>query len=398
MRGSVTQALPRIALLWTQFAPYHVDRCRAVGQRLAGQAEVLAVEVATASQIYAWNPSGTVDHATKLTLFPDAVFDEISPWRRLRAMWRALRGCQLVFIGIPYSSPDVIALSWLLRLTGTRLVMMADSKFDDVPRDSWFEAAKSLLLSPYRAAIVAGRRQVAYLHFLRFRRRQVLLGYDVVSVDRIAAQIAAGRPGAPLPMAERDFLYVGRFVAKKRLLPLIEAYGAYVARVGAAARRLVLVGSGPDEAAMRARIAELGLEDKVVFTGFLQEEQIALAMDRALALLLVSGEEQWGLVVNEAVAVGIPVIASTTVGATDALVCNLVNGFLIQPEDPETLVEAMVQMSADEARWHAMAQASRDLAWRGDTARFADAVQMMLQPGAEPATSRHLAYQAQILG
>jgi glycosyltransferase involved in cell wall biosynthesis len=161
---------------------------------------------------------------------------------------------------------------------------------------------------------------------------------------------------------------------------------------------LVLVGSGPDEAAMRARIAELGLEDKVVFTGFLQEEQIALAMDRALALLLVSGEEQWGLVVNEAVAVGIPVIASTTVGATDALVCNLVNGFLIQPEDPATLVEAMVQMGADEARWHAMAQASRDLAWRGDTARFADAVQMMLQPGAEPATSRHLAYQAQILG
>jgi len=394
----VTPSLPRIALLWTQFAPYHVDRCRAVGERLAGQAEVLAVEMATASQIYAWNPSGAVDHATKLTLFPDAVFDEISPWRRLRAMWRALRGCQLVFIGISYSSPDVIALSWLLRFTGTRLVMMADSKFDDIPRDSWFEVAKSLLLSPYRAAIVAGCRQVSYLRFLRFRRRRVLLGYDVVSVDRIAAQIAVGRPGPPLPMAERDFLYVGRFVAKKRLLALIEAYGAYVARVGAAARRLVLVGSGPDEAAMRARIAELGLEDKVVFTGFLQDEQIALAMDRALALLLVSGEEQWGLVVNEAVAVGIPVIASTTVGATDALVRNLVNGFLIQPEAPETLVEAMVQMGADEARWHAMAQASRDLAWRGDTARFADAVQMMLQPGAEPATSRHLAYQAQILG
>ena len=384
-------------MVWTQFAPYHIDRCRAVGQRLAGRAEVLAVEVATRSQTYAWQASGGVDHATKITLFPGANFDEISPWRRLRALWRTLRSCDLVFMGVPYSGVDVIVLSWLLRFSGTRLVMMSDSKFDDIERDTWFEVGKSLLLSSYRAAIVAGARQVAYLRFLRFRRRPVLLGYDVVSVERIRAQVEAARVGPPLPMASRDFLFVGRFVPKKRLVPMIEAYGAYVARAGDAARRLVLVGAGPEEPAMRARIAELGLEDKVVFTGFLQEVEIALAMDRALALLLVSSEEQWGLVINEALAVGIPVIASSQVGATDTLVRNLINGFVVQPEDPDTLVAAMLRVAGDEAEWAALAAGSRDLAWRGDCERLADAVEVLFQPGAEPATSRHHAFQNRIL-
>ena len=392
----MAKALPKVALVWAQFAPYHIDRCNAVGERLAGRADVLAVEVATTSQDYAWNPSGAVDHATKITLFPGESFDAVRPWRRLKALWGLLRQCDMVFMGIPYSVIDVMILSCLLRFTRTRLVMLTDSKFDDIARDSLFELCKALVLSFYRAAIVAGHRQKAYLHFLRFRRRPVLLGYDVVSVDRIRAQADAGRQGPPLPMAERDFLYVGRFVPKKRLLVLIEAYGAYVARAGSAARRLVLAGSGPQEPAMRALIAQLGLTDKVVFTGFLQGAEIAQAMDRALALLLVSIEEQWGLVVNEALAVGLPVIAARQVGATDSLVANLVNGFVVQPEDQETLVQAMLRMAGDEAGWQAMAQASRDLAWRGDCARLADAVEILFAPGAEPATSRHHAFEAQI--
>jgi hypothetical protein len=190
----VDKALPKIALVWTQFAPYHIDRCEAVGERMAGRMDVLAVEVATASHCYAWAPSGGVERARKITLFPDAVYEDIGTWRRLAAMWRVLRGCRTVFMGIPYSGRDVIVLSWLLRLVGVRVCMMSDSKFDDMPRNVWFELVKSLLLTAYRGALVAGRRQVAYLHFLRFRRRPVLMGYDVVSGDRLRALAACTRP------------------------------------------------------------------------------------------------------------------------------------------------------------------------------------------------------------
>lgn len=390
------KALPKIALVWTQFAPYHIDRCEAVGERMTGRMDVLAVEVATSSHCYAWAPSGGVERARKITLFPDAVYEDIGMWRRLRAMWRTLRGCRAVFMGIPYSGHDVIVLSWLLRLVGVRVFMMSDSKFDDMHRNVWFELVKSLLLSAYRGALVAGRRQVAYLHFLRFRQRPVLMGYDVVSGDRLRGLAARARAARPLRWEERDFLFVGRFVAKKRLLPLIEAYAAYVAQAGEGARRLVLAGSGPEEPAMRARIAELGLEDRVVFTGFLQEEAVAAAMDRALALLLVSIEEQWGLVVNEAVSLGLPVIVSAQAGASDLLARNLVNGYVVQPGDHEGLAAALQAMAWDEPRWNAKAEQSRALAWRGECGCFADAVELLIDPAAEPAGTRYRAFEESV--
>ena len=56
MNSPKRHKLPTIGLLWAQFAPYHIDRCEAVAERLAGKAEVLAVEVATGSAIYGPGP------------------------------------------------------------------------------------------------------------------------------------------------------------------------------------------------------------------------------------------------------------------------------------------------------------------------------------------------------
>lgn len=389
---------PRIAIVWTQFAPYHTDRCEAVAERLAGRADVVAVEIASQSDTYAWEPSGDLRLARKLTLFPGANFDRLGNWQLFRALWPLLRGCDTAFMGIPYSHKSIVALSWLLRFTGTRLIMMSDSKFDDSPRDSRFELIKTLLLAPYRGALVAGRRQADYLHFLRFRRRRVLIGYDTVSLERIRGEIAAARDGAPLPFESRDFLYLGRFVAKKQLLTLIRAYAAYVGLAGDTARRLVLAGSGPEEGAMRALVAELGLEDKVVFTGFLQGAQVSQAMSRALALLLVSTGEQWGLVINEALAADLPVIVNQQVGATDTLVRNLVNGYVVNVGEQATLVQAMLRMGASRTDWEAMVAASHAMAERGDVAHFADAVELLALPEAEPVLGRYRAYADSVLG
>jgi glycosyltransferase involved in cell wall biosynthesis len=397
----VSEQRPKVALVWAQFAPYHVDRCEAVGQRLGARAQVLAVELASASQTYAWDASGALADAQKCTLFPGEKGEDIGRWRRLKALWGALRGSRQVFVGLPYSWPEVIVLSWMLRLTGTKVIMMTDSKFDDATRDVLFEAFKALVLMPYHAAIAAGRRQVQYLRFLRLRQRPILLGYDMVSIARLRTEAAASRQGPATAWAERDFLFVGRFIPKKRLLPMIEAYADYAARsraAGVAPRRLVLVGSGPDEAQARARVAELGLEAGVVFHGFLQGAQIAAAMDRALALVLVSVEEQWGLVINEALALGLPIILSNQAGASDVLLANLRNGFGVEPGDHAGLVTAMERMAQSEAAWNAMVREAENLAPMGDVERFADAVEMLVLPGAEPATSRHQAYFAAVMG
>jgi glycosyltransferase involved in cell wall biosynthesis len=159
------------------------------------------------------------------------VFEQIPVLKRLWAQYKALRVCQMVGIGIPYSEAEVIVLAWMLRLSGVRVIMMSATKYDDFPRRVWFEILKGLMLSVYRGAIVGGRRQAEYLRFLGFRRRPVLPGYNSVGLDRVREQ---GLDGAPARIAyeDRHFVFVGRFIAKKHLPTLLKGYASYVAQAG----------------------------------------------------------------------------------------------------------------------------------------------------------------------
>ena len=378
----------RIALLFAQFSAYHIDRCQAVARRFKGRADVLAVEVATTSATYAWEASGTVVGARKLTLFPGSSYEAVAwpsrLWRQLKALWRR----DMVFIGIGYNEPDIIVLSWILALLGVNVVMCSDSKFDDKPRRVGFELFKSLVLAPYRAAIVGGHRQISYFRFLGFRRRLILLGYDTVDLARIRLMggVFAGPQGTKF--LSRDFIFVGRFVDKKNLIELVEGYALYAKRSDAIARRLVLIGAGPEEGAIRARGDELGISAMIDFAGFLGAEAVAQRLAQGLALVLPSSEEQWGLVVNEALAFGLPAIISPAVGSGDLLIRNLVNGFVVELNSSEGLAAAMTSLANDEHRWRAMVRASHARAWLGDTERLADAVEALVTPGKLEVTNR----------
>lgn len=346
------------------------------------------MEVCPASATYAWEQSGEVPGARKVTLFPGEAYERVSPWRRLWAQFCALRGCRMVLVGIGYNERDIVVLAWLLWLCRVRVVLMSESKFDDFPRRLTFERFKSLLLTPYRAAIVGARRHMAYFRFLGFRRRPLLTGYDTVGIERIRRQ-AGGIPAVQAtPYAERPFLYVGRFVEKKNLLGLLDGYAAYARQAGAAARRLVLAGSGPQEAELKARVVELNLAGKVEFPGFLTAGEVPRRLAGALALVLVSTVEQWGLVVNEALALGLPAIISNAVGAGDVLVRNLVNGYVVEGGSTDGIARAMTALGSSEALWRAMSAASLERAWMGDAERLADAVELLLDPATEPALGR----------
>lgn len=377
-----------VGLIWSQFAAYHVDRCEAVARRLGGRAEVLAIEVATTSALYAWDPSGDVVGADKITLFPGRSFDTISPWKRFRAMFSATRKCDTVCIGISYAEPDAIGLSWVLRLLGKRVIVFSESKFDDKRRSIWIELPKSLALSCYSAAVVGGRRHIDYFRFLGFRSRPVLPGYDVVGLDRIRRQSGGDLAPQGLPFADRSFVFVGRFVGKKNLIALVEGYARYVGMAGKGARRLVLVGSGEGETLLREKVAALGIAGLVDFPGFLNAEAVSRALASALALVLISREEQWGLVVNEALALGLPAIVSNEVGSRDLLVRNLSNGFVVESASPEGLSRAMFEMGSDIAAWESMVAASHERAWLGDADRLADALEILLFPGNAQAAER----------
>lgn len=369
---------PRMVFLWESFGPHHVDRCEACAAHFAGRYQVFGVEVATFDANYQWRGSVGSEGFSKVTLFPGVVSQKIGAVRcffRIVGTCLRLRAKYLFFCN--YNLPAVFFSALLLRLLGRRLVTMQDSKFDDKPRYLFKEIVKSMLYAPYQAALAAGARSKAYLTFLGLPEDRVIVGYDTVSVERVRA--LAGTPPAPhgMPHADRHFTIVARFVPKKNLSLALDAYAAYVARSPDAPRDLHLCGSGELEAELRQQAERLNLKG-VHFRGYLQEQEIARVLGSTLALILPSVEEQHGLVINEALAMGVPVLVSDNCGARDLLVRSGVNGFVFEPDNAAGLAHFMAIVDEDIDEWTRLASGARQFQHAADTTLFVDAVEQVL--------------------
>ena len=183
------------------------------------------------------------------------------------------------------------------------------------------------------------------------------------------AAVAAFAAKFKLSPQRKRMLFCGRFVADKRLDVLIDAF------VRIADQRpdwdLVLAGEGKLLEALQARVPA-ALKHRVLFTGFLQFEETIPCYHNSDILVLPSEYEPWALVVNEAVACGLAVIATEVVGAAVDLVKHRTNGLLVPPRNVPAFAEAMLEATQPD-RLAAMKAAAPDALARWQAA--ADPVQ-----------------------
>ena len=370
-----------LVFMWEHFSAYHIDRLEAVARAFHGRFTVVGIEVAARSRTYAWKPIKGDDSFERHTLFPDGVAEEIPPRRKLRSFLRVLGRYRPVGVFLcNQDQPEILAACALLRLRGIRAYAMLDAKFDDSQRKVLKEAAKQIVFRLYRGGLVAGQRHRDYYRFLGLPQDWARTAYDTVSIERVRRQAGTDLAPGGKPHGERDFVVVARFVPKKNIQTAIRAYARFRATCPGASQRLLLSGSGALETEYRALIAELGV-DGVVFCGFLNADAVARTVADAMALLLPSVEEQWGLVVNEAVALGIPVLCSDNVGARDTLVRSGVNGFVLEAGNHEGFAACMALLARDPGLWRRMSLASHALAPLGDVAEFVRGVSEFVRPG-----------------
>jgi glycosyltransferase involved in cell wall biosynthesis len=362
-----------IAFVWENFGPSHADRCEAVAAHFAGRREVIGIELGATSHTYIWEPVEGRGFR-KVTLFPQGAIDRVGLLARVRKTWRACLPASDIFF-CHYEHPATFLCAALLRASGRRVYVMNDSKFDDRPRRRSRERAKALLHRPYQGGIAAGARAKTYMQGMGVPR--VEENYDNISVERIRRLAKA--PPAPdgAAFTDRHFTIVARFVPKKNLLTALDAYELYRRRPSRP-RELHLIGSGPLEEGLRAKVRTLGLEHLVHFWGFLQTEQVCEKLAASLALILPSTEEQFGIAALEAIMMGVPVIVSENCGVRDSFVRDGVDGFVVKAHDAQAIANYMGLIAADEGLWRKLARGCAPFAQAGDASHFAQSVEKLI--------------------
>lgn len=161
------------------------------------------------------------------------------------------------------------------------------------------------------------------------------------------------------------YLHVGRLVPQKGVDILLRAFARQEEGV------LALVGDGIDRAAHEALARELGIEKRAFFLGIRQD--IPALMRSADCFVLASRWEGFGIVLVEAMAAGLPIVA-TRVDGIQEVVEEGKSGLLVPPEDAEVFAEAMRQVRIDPHRRFSLVACGRERARRFSIERHVDEV------------------------
>lgn len=403
-----------IGILWMQYGPYHLARAAAL-RELARPARVHALELANRSRDYAWNR--TANSVEPVCICPGAVSEQLSFQTVFRRTRQRLKELEIEVCLLPsYAPKQPLAALLAAKSLGVKTVMMNESHAGTARSGRVGTWVKRQLVGMFDAAIVGGRPQTRYFVSLGLPEDRIFDGYDAVdndyfaaNADRIRNRAAEIRRQYGLP--EHYFLSLGRFVAKKNLGMLIQAFRKFLDATPDSRTHLVMVGSGEEEPQLRSLCNSLGLPiyDHVAsgasdsgvkpgahFYGFRQIDENPVFYALADAFVLPSLYEEWGLVVNEAMASGLPVVVSETAGCaedlfesgrpasaggTSATYADLQekadrrmrrNGFVFDPHSSEELAVMFQILASQPALRQAMGAASREIVEKFSCRRFAE--------------------------
>lgn len=236
------------------------------------------------------------------------------------------------------------------RRRGAGFVLWSESNRHDARGGhNWREFLKAYFVRRCDRFVVPGKSASEYLKTLGAAAENIFIAPNAVDnhlfasgAEKTKAHAAEFRDRLKLPA--RYILFVGRLVQEKGVFDLLEAYAglesALRAEVG-----LVFAGDGDarEMVVERARSKDIA-PGTVFFPGFAQREDLAGMYGLAEMLVLATHSDPWGLVVNEAMACGLPVIVSSVAGCTSDLVEEGWNGYVVPPRDPEKLSEAMTSL------------------------------------------------------
>lgn len=251
--------------------------------------------------------------------------------------------------------PDVVVLGGYANLPSLAAQLWASRR--RVPVVMWSESiwpgrggpvkiAKRTLVRQAHAYVVPGQLAAGHLENLGAHRDRIFVSPNCVDLDLF-------RPAFRLDR-QPVLLACGQLVPRKGW----SLVGPALQEADPDRRvRLLIVGEGPDRGWLEADLAARGVP--ATFTGHVQYHELPTLFTTASAILFPSLGDVWGFSLQEAMACGLPAVASTRAGAAMELVEDGVNGWLVEPEVAEVARALRKLFALDAHEWAAMSAAAR---------------------------------------
>ncbi|HTR40301.1 MAG TPA: glycosyltransferase [Pseudomonadales bacterium] len=342
--------MKKIAIIFHRIGPYHFARARATAKVI----DTTLIEAFKSDDTYQWDLVTGADGFVRTTVF------EKSPESKdelVRGIQTALDACRPDAVAVPGWGDALAfaAIQWCAA-NGVPAIVMSETTEWDEPRRPVKEWVKRRILKLCTAGLAGGQPHADYLVMLGMSPATIFQGYDAVDNEYFAQKAGEARAqGVELRkkfgLPENYFLASARFVEKKNLPNLVRAYAQYRNQAEKAKRPkseiwdLVLLGDGHLKPELTSLITGLGLQESVLLPGFKQYGELPAYYALAKAFIHASTIEQWGLVVNEAMASGLPVLVSHRCGCAHDLVQENVNGFTFDPFNTEQIAGIMFRVS-----------------------------------------------------
>lgn len=384
--------MARVAIYFQMFSPYIIARLQAA----ATACDLIGIEGSRRSAAYAWEPITGGEIFERHTLFSDQPIEDVAPNEIASSMRRALDLTDPdIVVACGWSQPDALTMLLWARERGRPAILMSESTAVDAKRNWLRELIKGQIVKQFDAALVGGQPQENYVKSLGLEPSRIFRGYNVVDNDFFAERTTALRRDSnalrqQLGLPDRYFLASNRFIEKKNLARLVEAYRLYRFMAGEDAWHLVLMGDGPLRAEIESQVLSAGLSECVHFPGFKQYDELPLYYAMAGAFCHVSTIEQWGLVVNEAMASGLPVLVSQNCGCARDLVHDGKNGWLVDPLDIGQMADRLGRLSGTDDI-ATMGEESRNILAAFHPRRFCDGLQSAIN-AIDPAAVRQMSW------
>lgn len=348
-------------IIYKSFGPYHIARLKYISRIFPN---LLAIAIANNEKNYPWENKSIDNIFCHRILFNGKTLENINILKQLYAAYKLLSAiniCTITFSG--YSYPIFLIIALWAKIKRKTTICLVDSTLIDKKRKKLKNELKTYLLKVFDKFAVTGIRSKEYMKHLKIRDDKI---YEIGNVvdneffitekNRIEKNINDIKEQLMLP--SKFFLSIARLTYEKNLHTLIKAHKEYQQAGGT--WELVIAGDGKEKEKLIKYAYSIN-HNKIIFKGWVNYKSIPKLYTLASCFILPSISEPWGLVVNEAMSCGLPLLISNRCGCVPELCKNGKNGFTFNPQDTTQITRLMLYMSSGHANLKEMGNNSIDI-------------------------------------